>query len=96
MMLQVKETKTSKVLANPWAIYSYLTARGAFHWVPDALHCSLSYRAALGRWPDLRNPRTFNEKLQWLKLHDHNPLYNTLVDKYAVKEWVASASGPNM
>ena len=94
MMLQVKETRVSKMLANPWVIYSYLTARGAFHWVPDALHCSLLYHAALGRWPDLRNPRTFNEKLQWLKLHDRNPLYNTLVDKYAVKEWVAERIGP--
>ena len=35
----------------------------------------------------------FNEKLNWLKLNDHNPLYTTLVDKYAVKKWVADKIG---
>lgn len=42
---------------------------------------------------DLRNPQTFNEKLQWLKLHDHNQLYHTLVDKYEVKKWVSERIG---
>lgn len=42
---------------------------------------------------NLNNPQTFNEKLQWLKLYDHNPLYTTLVDKYKVKEWVANKIG---
>ena len=42
---------------------------------------------------DLENPKTYNEKLQWLKLHDHNPLYTTLVDKYKVKRWVADIIG---
>ena len=42
---------------------------------------------------NLANPRTFNEKLQWLKLHDRNPLYNTLVDKYRVKSWVSEKIG---
>ena len=37
---------------------------------------------------------TYNEKLQWLKLHDRNPLYTTLVDKHAVKDWVAERIGP--
>lgn len=42
---------------------------------------------------NLRNPRTYNEKLQWIKLYDHNPLYTTLVDKYKVKEYVAEKIG---
>ena len=42
---------------------------------------------------DLENPRTFNEKIQWLKLYDRNPLYTKLVDKYAVKQWVAERIG---
>jgi len=47
----------------------------------------LKYRG-LNKGMDLNidNPRTFNEKLQWLKLHDRNPLYTKLVDKYEVKE----------
>jgi hypothetical protein len=42
---------------------------------------------------NLRNPRTFNEKLNWLKLYDRKPIYTTLVDKYAVKKWVADKIG---
>lgn len=42
---------------------------------------------------DLEKPRTFNEKIQWLKLYDRNPLYTQLVDKYAVKQWVAERVG---
>ena len=46
-----------------------------------------------GRPLNLENPTTFNEKIQWLKLHDRNPLHTTLVDKYAVKKWVAKCIG---
>lgn len=42
---------------------------------------------------NLDDPQTFCEKIQWLKLHDHNPLYHQLVDKYAVKKWVAEKIG---
>ena len=42
---------------------------------------------------NLKNPRTFNEKLQWIKLYDHNPLYTTLVDKYRVKQYVTERVG---
>lgn len=42
---------------------------------------------------NLKKPTTFNEKLQWLKLYDRNPLYTKLVDKYAVKDYVASVIG---
>ena len=42
---------------------------------------------------NLRSPRSFNEKLQWMKLYDHNPLYTTLVDKYRVKEYVRERIG---
>lgn len=42
---------------------------------------------------NLKNPKSFNEKLQWLKLHDHNPKYTQLVDKYEVKKYVAGKVG---
>ena len=38
---------------------------------------------------NLDNPRTFNEKLQWLKLYDRKPLYTTIADKYRVKKWAS-------
>ena len=42
---------------------------------------------------NLDNPRTYNEKLQWLKLYWHNPILTTLVDKYAVKDFVKERIG---
>ena len=42
---------------------------------------------------NLDNPQTFNEKLQWLKIHDRKPIYTTMADKYAVKKYVADKIG---
>jgi len=42
---------------------------------------------------DLKNPKTFNEKLQWLKINDRRPEYINMVDKYAAKEFAARIIG---
>lgn len=62
-------------------------------YMPDSLYLALLYKRYIGKYLNLQNPQTFNAKLQWLKLHDRNPLYTILVDKYAVKEWVAERIG---
>lgn len=59
----------------------------------DALYLKVRYRLKMGKKLNLRNPVTFNEKLQWLKLYDRNPLYTLLVDKVKVKDWVAERIG---
>lgn len=51
------------------------------------------YWMAFGKQLNLKNPKTFNEKTQWLKVYDHNPLYHKLVDKYEVKKIVAEKIG---
>ena len=51
------------------------------------------YRLEMGKWIDWKNPKTFTEKLQWLKLYDFKPEYTKMVDKYAVKGYVASIIG---
>ena len=60
---------------------------------PDRLYLSLLFRFKMGYWMDWKNPKTFSEKLQWLKLYDRNPEYSTMVDKYAVKEYVSRIIG---
>ena len=60
---------------------------------PDRLYLQLLYRLELGRKLDLKHPKRFTEKLQWLKLYDRNPLYTNLVDKLSVKEYVARLIG---
>ena len=42
---------------------------------------------------NIKNPKTYNEKLQWIKLYDRNPLYTIMVDKYMVKKYVSDQIG---
>lgn len=86
-------SKAIEYLGHPLRIYSLVSRLGFTKFIPDELQIKLMYRALIGKRIDLDNPKTFNEKLNWLKLHDRNPLYNTLVDKLAVKEWVAGKIG---
>jgi len=51
------------------------------------------YYKKFGEYPDLDNPRDYNEKIQWLKIYDQDPLQVTLCDKLAVKDWVAGVIG---
>lgn len=69
-----------------------LDAHG-LHYLSDEDFLKRKFHLIMGRELDLKNPKTFNEKLQWLKLHDHNPEYTIMVDKYAVKELVANRIG---
>lgn len=58
----------------------------------DTAYANMSLRRWLGGG-DVNNPKTFNEKLHWLKIHDRNPLYVALADKYAVREYVKERVG---
>ncbi|MBQ3318237.1 MAG: hypothetical protein II903_02805 [Spirochaetales bacterium] len=62
--------------------------------LPDKAYVWLDFIRNLHRIPNLRNPSTFNEKLQWLKLHDHNPGYTQMADKLAMRSYVQEKLGP--
>lgn len=51
------------------------------------------YYLSMHKRLNLKTPTTYNEKINWLKLHDHNPLYTTLVDKLKVKDYVTEKIG---
>lgn len=61
--------------------------------LPDEMFIRLNYLRRMKQWPDLKHPTTYNEKLQWLKLHDRQPLYTQLVDKYEVRRFVEERIG---
>lgn len=61
--------------------------------VPSKLYLKFLFKKHVGYKLNLQSPKTFNEKLQWLKLYDHNPTYTSLVDKYEVKQLVADIIG---
>ncbi len=61
--------------------------------ISDAKYIKLKYYSYMGKKLNLKDPKTFNEKLQWLKLYDRNPKYTKMVDKYSVKEYISNTIG---
>ena len=68
-------------------------AHGRYDDMPDEVYLRLKWRHTMGYDLDLEHPRTFNEKLQWLKLFDRRSIYTQMVDKYRVREFVAQKIG---
>lgn len=83
------------LLKTPRKMFWPLAARGLFDWMPDDLYLKVLFRCEMGRKLNLKNPETFNEKIQWLKLYDHNPEYKEWVDKITAKEKAARILGNN-
>ena len=70
--------------------FNRYNAKGYFKFVPDDLCIKILYHLYFGKKIDLNKPRTFNEKLQWLKLNDRKEIYSSMVDKYEAKQIVSS------
>ena len=81
-----------RYLKKPSLIFQGLLLKFNFLF-PDRIYLKLLYRLKLGRKLDLKNPKRFTEKLQWLKLYDRKPNYPKLVDKAEVKDYVAGIIG---
>ena len=83
----------NEYLKHPSLVWWILLRNVGSYILPDKLYLKLSYRLKMGKKLNLKNPKTFNEKLQWLKLYNRKPEYTTMVDKYAVKQYVAERIG---
>ena len=80
------------VLKNPRFLFIpflYWFGRG----ISDEPYLKMMYRLRTGQKLNLESPKTYNEKMQWLKLHDHRTEYKQMADKYAVREFVADKIG---
>lgn len=64
--------------------------------LPSSLFVSIKYAKRLKKWPNLNNPQTFNEKIQWLKLNYRNELCTQCADKYEVRKFVKNRIGENI
>ncbi len=83
-----------KALSHPRDLLVYFITRFKLGCsLSDEKYLKLIFRIMFGRSLNLEDPVTFNEKLQWLKLYDRNPLYPQMVDKITAKEYVASIIG---
>lgn len=76
-----------QIFINDYAIYRNLP--------PEKYEAALKqwYKRAAGMTLDLQHPRSYSEKIQWLKLYDSTPLKTRLTDKYLVREWVKEKIG---
>src|SRR5690606_7832438 len=74
-----------------WAVLRFAFFR---YLVSDKHFVNRQFKQCLGRRPNLRNPKTFNEKLQWLKLNWFDQRAVTCADKVSLREFVAERVGP--
>ena len=59
----------------------------------DKKYIKLKFKLLCNKKLNLKDPQSFNEKIQWLKLYDRNPKYTKMVDKYEAKKYVSSMIG---
>lgn len=76
----------NKILKN-------MAISGMFNYISDQTYIKFMYYLNMKKKLDLNNPKTFNEKLQWLKLNDRNPNYIKMVDKYEVRSYISNILG---
>lgn len=88
----MSEIKITKLLKEPQKTLYKLFIRTSKIW-SDSLYLCLRFKHEMGYKLNLNNPRTFSEKLQWLKLYNRKSEYTNMVDKYGVKDYVASKIG---
>ena len=78
---------------NPRAFLKGLLTHCAPLITNDKCYLQSLWYLKFGKKLDLKNPKSFNEKLQWLKLYDRKPIYTTMVDKVKAKKYVADIIG---
>lgn len=81
------------ILYNPALLFLTLGHREMFNWMSDERYLKIAFWARMHKKLNLDNPQTYNEKLQWLKLYNRQPIYTKLVDKYEVKPIVGMQIG---
>ena len=88
----MRHSKIAKLIKKPLFLLVFLNNRG-LHLINDEKYVKLMHLLKTNNKCDLENPKTYNEKLQWLKLHDRKDIYTTMVDKYEAKQYVTNAIG---
>ena len=78
---------------NKKSRFEIFQSRGFYRLMNDEKYLKKVYELRTDKKLNLKNPATFNEKLQWLKLHDRKPEYSLLVDKYEVKKVISERIG---
>ena len=89
----MKEIKVMKKYLNPYKYIHRLLPKRLKDRLSDEAYLKIEFPAHTGYRLDLEHPQTYNEKLNWLKLHDRKAIYPTMVDKLLAKDFVAGIIG---
>lgn len=85
--------KILKAIKSPKLIFLFLLNLKVTRVLPDTIFLKIKYYLKMGKRLDVNNPKTFNEKLQWLKINDQKPEYTNMVDKYLVRKYISNKIG---
>ena len=85
--------KILKLLSHPTLILHFLLGRLAPYIKNDRFYIKCKYYLNMGTICNLTHPKTFQEKLQWIKLNDRKPIYHQMVDKYEAKKIITEKVG---
>lgn len=88
----VKKSPVSIIAAT----YDHLRMTKLMQCFSDQLFIKITYFIHFGKFCDLKNPRTFSEKLQWLKIHNRKSIMSLKVDKMRAKEFVRQKIGSDI
>lgn len=88
----MENNKIIGIIKHPSHLLDSFMVHTASLW-PDATYLRIIFGVRMGYKLNLKNPKSFSEKLQWLKLYNHRPEYTIMVDKVKAKEYVASIIG---
>lgn len=82
-----------RYLKSPRKLIVKLGAKNLFNWIPDRPYLKLAFWGEMGKGINMDNPKTFNEKLQCLKIYDRKAEYTRYVDKYEVRSYIKETVG---
>ena len=80
-------------IKDPVSRFEMFKSLGMYNKMDDEKFLKKMYRIRMNKNLDLENPKTYNEKLQWLKLYDRKDIYTKMVDKYESKKIVSQIIG---
>lgn len=82
----------AKAVKRPWLVLPYLIVKFGKH-MDDETYIKILYFLRNGKKLNLENPKTYFEKINWIKLHDRRPEYTVMADKYRSKKYVGEKIG---
>ena len=92
-MLREKIKTAISLLKTPGKMLLPAGQNGMLKFIPDKMYLKAVFKAEMGYRLDLVHPKTYNEKLQWIKLYDRKPEYTVYADKYRVRKYIADTIG---